>query len=197
MIDSKNLLAFASVFAISSVFAFADSSPTPYTYNSERYKNIASKEEAENIRELGTYAAKVEFDPGTTRLTKDSKEEISTLVNRARNNGKLEKIRVLSWADREYPQKGEKVARREITLAEDRNDSVKNFLSEQLNIRDVDTYNMARRPAAISRFLRTPETKIKNRAESIGIAPHYSESLSLYSERRRASSALILAVMDE
>lgn len=161
------------------------------------YRPPSNPAHAENVRELGAFAAKVEFEPGTDILTKESKEEIAFLVAKARSNGKLDKIRVLAWADREYPVAGEKVPRMETRLADERGDAVRAYLKEQLDIGDVDVYNMARRPSAVSRMLRTPETKIKTKAEELGIAPSEADAPSLFSERRRASSALVMAVMDE
>lgn len=145
---------------------------------------------------LGELTAKVEFEPGTDVLTRVGKVELTQLVEKARAKGELDKMRVLAWADREYPRADEEVARVETYLADERATVVQEYLEERLSVSDIDTYNMARRPGAFKRFLRTPEYRVKERAEDSGIAPSSLE-VNHFVEEPRASTALIIADLKE
>lgn len=156
----------------------------------------ATGEPPQKENPLGELAAKVEFEPGTDILTRAGKVELTRLVEEARSKGEIDKVRVLSWADREYPRDGEEIARVETYLADERATVVQEFLEEQLKVSDVDTFNMARRPGTLKRIFRTPEFRVKDQAEESGIAPSALE-VNHFFEDPRASTALVVADLKE
>ena len=54
------------------------------------------------------YFVEVEFQKGSNQLTEQSRSAISSLLNRARAEGRVNDVKVLSWADQEYPTSGQK-----------------------------------------------------------------------------------------
>lgn len=108
----------------------------------------------------------VTFEKGKTKLDQSSKEQIEELFRGA----KFSKVRVLTWADREYPDRNNKEARApEIILADDRGEEVENFLKKEIK-RDlsVESFNMAKRPGIIEKLMKTSDFQMKDSFEKSG-----------------------------
>jgi OmpA family len=101
------------------------------------------------------------FDPGETRLSSMDQSNLEGLVAKVKESGReIDDIKILTWADREYKQK-DQANNSEVILARQRAESIKNYLQNGLQEdADIDYYNMAQKPAPLSRFFKASNEKI-------------------------------------
>ncbi len=146
-------------------------------------------------RMLGaTHVAPVFFDPGEKVLSSLEKEELRSFLNKIREKDAIQVVKVLVWADQEYPARMEKPSQRQIQLARDRAVKISAYLSEELKVSTVETHNMARRPSKLSEVLNTEEYQVKSTAEASGAAPS-KEDIGFFEEMGRSTTALVLVVV--
>jgi CHAD domain-containing protein len=132
----------------------------------------------------------VTFEKGMASLKADAMEQIKKTIEEAKATGPIREIKVVSWADQEYPASGEKASKESIKLAEARNDSVKRYL-KTLKVGSVRSYNMARRPNALQELFHTSQAKVKDKMEATGEAPKQNDT-GLFGINAKASDSLIL-----
>lgn len=133
----------------------------------------------------------ISFGEGRTTLTQAEREEIDQLVTKFKTSDRIDEIKVLAWADREYPVQGEKASKADITLAKKRSEAVKDYLKKVHKISDVDTYNMAERPNSMQKLFETGSYEVKTSAEVSGAAPT-SDRLNLMKTNAHSGKALLL-----
>ncbi len=109
----------------------------------------------------------ISFPKGSSSLSESNKMKIEKLTSSAQKKGEIEEIKVLAWADKDYPSAGQHAARSDIQLADRRADMIKNYIEDSLNTdADVDSHNMAKRPMVLSKYLKTDDYQIKSHIES-------------------------------
>ncbi|MNS60108.1 hypothetical protein D3C72_930890 [compost metagenome] len=140
-------------------------------------------------------AAPVFFEPGTKALSRQEKTELQAFLTNIREKQKIKNIKVLAWADREYPEKKEKASEKQIALAKSRADEIQKYLKTDLKIDSVDTFNMAERPSKISEILKTQDYEVKSTAEAAGAAPK-KKTVGFFEEMGRSTTALVLVVTE-
>lgn len=138
-------------------------------------------------------AAPVFFNPGTQVLSQKEKAELQAFLTNIRGSQKIKNIKVLAWADREYPAKKEKSSDKQIALAKARAEAIQKYLKSDLKIESVDTFNMAERPSKISEILKTQDYEVKSTAEATGAAPK-KNTVGFFEEMGRSTTALVLVV---
>ena len=119
----------------------------------------------------GMHYTTVVFNEGKSSLRDLNRNNLSNLVKKAQNQkAPIREIRILSWADVEYPDKVRgKSSLQDITLAKKRAENIKKFLQEKLEgANDIDSYNMAKRPDLFSKILRDDEFQVKEALEASG-----------------------------
>lgn len=137
----------------------------------------------------------IEFEPGQATLTESGKEALRALAAQAPED-KVNDVKVLAWADKEYPSEGQKAAKQDVDLAEDRADAIKNFIKDDLNYSvNVDEHNMARRPTKLSELLKTRDFAVKRDLEQSGDIPVSQQDESILNGSK-ASSALVLVTYE-
>ncbi|WP_374073430.1 hypothetical protein [Bdellovibrio bacteriovorus] len=141
-------------------------------------------------------ASEISFDEGQATLSDGAKEEIRSLVQTAKEGGKIDELKVAVWADREYPTKDTKASKSDIALAKKRADVIKSFIKDEMKVGSVNTYNMTERPNALQKFLRTPESKVKTTLETSGAAPRTSSETGVFGQKAKASRAVIMVYME-
>lgn len=121
----------------------------------------------------GSQYVVIEFAKGSARLSQDSKTALTRLTDVAEADGrKLDEVKVLAWADREYPDSSAKATRQDIKLADERASQIKNYIKNQSTVMiDVDKHNMAKRPGVFSEIVKTDDYKLKTVFEDTGAAP--------------------------
>jgi hypothetical protein len=151
--------------------------------------SVAVQEVADNN---SAYYAVLKFDKGTQRLSEASKKDLREFVASAQREGrKIDEIKILAWADREYPSTGVKLTDRDVKIATERSKSIEKFLKDDLNTNgDYETYNMAKRPNKVSEFFKGDDYKTKRIFERTGAAPAGTDMQAFMNSK--ASKALIM-----
>lgn len=154
---------------------------------------VTSETEAA-ARKLGANTVgEVQFDVGQTDLSDGAKQDLDELKLEAEQAGNIKEIRVIAWADKEYPpQEQKRYTHEDIRLAEARADKIKSYLKTQFHVKSVITYNMAKRPNLFQEMLNTPSAMIKDTLEKSGAAPHSEKNTGLFAEKSKSSTAMIL-----
>lgn len=116
------------------------------------------------------YFVDVEFQKGSDELTEQSRAAISSLLNRARAEGHVRDVKVLSWADEEYPSASrKKLSEAQRRLAKSRNRSITNHVKTiDYGIR-IDAHSMAERPGVVSKWLNTSDARFKRSLLAAGL----------------------------
>jgi hypothetical protein len=142
---------------------------------------------------LGAHASsQFAFEKGKTALSSEMQTELRKIVDQAKNSGKIGEIKVIAWADSEYPAEGTKAPKMQIKLADDRGEKIKRFLKKELKVSDVAVYNMAKRPNSLQELFNTQTAKIKSKMETTGAAPTTKGDTGMFGYKGKASEALVL-----
>ncbi len=140
------------------------------------------------------YFVDIEFDKGSDALTESSRSSLTALLKRARAEGPLADVKVLVWADEEYPSaKLKKLSRGQRKLASARVRSLASFIKSLDETLPVESHNMAQRPSAVSRWFNTPDARFKRSLVAAGL-PTTAEDAPVTG---RASHAVILVTMKQ
>jgi len=178
--------------------ALASCSSTKKTEDGHRGKEIsANKIEAAKTNEAvvknnGEYYAVLEFDKGTQRLSDASKRDLREFIASAKKEGReIDDIKILAWADKEYPARQKALSDRDVKMANERSKSIEKYLKDDLNTDgNYATYNMAKRPNKVSEFFRGDDYKTKRIFEKAGATPAGGQMTSFMNSK--ASKALIM-----
>ncbi len=133
----------------------------------------------------------VSYEKGSPFLDASDRKTIDELIAKAKQKGKIDDVKVLTWADREYPTEGYKADKQERDLANNRSKRIKQYLKDVHKIGDVDSYNMAERPNALEKLFSTGDYEVKTSAENAGTAPT-EKRLNVLRSNGRSSSALLV-----
>ncbi len=142
-----------------------------------------------------SWYTELNFEKGSARLDQEDYTAIQDLVKKSMDAGRIDEIKIITWADQEYPSKNaKKLPSGQKQLADRRNERIKDFLKESYPSLDVRVYNMAERPNALENLFQTSDARTKKTIESAGISydpDHHSHYPS------KASSTLILSILKE
>jgi len=120
-----------------------------------------------------TFVAEFSFKKGKEELSASSKKQLDFLSKKALEKGKIEKIKVITWADQEYPSAiKNKLSLDQLALVNKRNEKIKKYL-QKINpdkIHDIELVSMAHRPSFLKNLLSSDDAKIKRSLESAGIS---------------------------
>lgn len=146
------------------VSAEAPPLPTP----SMLTRQLANEQEAAFFTEF-------EFKKGSENLSEASKQKLQKLSKDALAKGKIEMIKVITWADQEYPAtKRKKLSDDQVALAHNRNSEIRNYLKtvapNEIIDRKIKLISMAVRPDYLAKLTASDEVRIKKSLESAGIA---------------------------
>lgn len=149
-------------------------------------RDAAVRAGAAAVTELG-------FEKGSATLQQSHQKELDQFVSEAKQKGEIAEIRVAAWGDLEYPpRETAKLPKAERTLAEKRADAVKDYLKKNLQIGDVTTLNMAERPNALQRALKTPTARTKRAMEKTGAAPTTKTETGILNLKGKASHVVVM-----
>lgn len=132
--------------------------------------------EAEGIAQEGfegSHYSAIQFKRGTSVLTEENKRHLNALAAKASRTGReIEEIKVLAWADREYPNsKNEKLKTRDIILANERASVIREFIRKDLHSQEpIDVFNMAKKPGLIQQMTKGEEFKVKRDVALSGVS---------------------------
>lgn len=112
----------------------------------------------------------ITFEPGSATLTENSRNALNDLLTQAGRSGEIDEVMVMSWSDEEYPaESSRKLSKGQRDLADKRNDAVEKQIKAADDGVDVDTYNMAKQPNIISKWLNTKDAKLKKSLVAAGL----------------------------
>lgn len=134
----------------------------------------------------------IRFAKGKTGLSEASKTALRKLAAETPEKA-VDEVKVLAWADREYPASGTAASSKEVELADKRAHNISKYLKDDLGYKvDVDNHNMAKRPAGISEILGTDDYEIKHSLETSGVVPATRSAGETKVIADKASTALIM-----
>jgi hypothetical protein len=106
--------------------------------------------------------AVISFDEGSALLTERDKSVLRSLVRDAVAKGTIDQITVAAWSDKTLPAQGRKLLDVDRDLAAERADAIKAFLKTDMEVADVDTYNMAENANWLARTFNTRDAELKS-----------------------------------
>ena len=180
-----------AIVALLSTLSFGCSS-----HKTEEVRTVTTKETVKPVQAVtennGAYYAVLQFDKGTQRLSEASKKDLREFVASAKKEGReINEIKILSWADREYPAKNVRLTDRDVKIATQRSESIEKYLKDDLDTKgDYETYNMAKRPNKVSEFFHGDDYKTKRFFERSGANPAGSDMQAFM--KNKASKSLIM-----
>ena len=140
-----------------------------------------------------SYVTEISFDKGSTTLTPSAKSKLDETMQRARNAGVIDEIKVIAWADREYPSKAKKtLTKGQQKLAAGRGKAIDSYLKQQTPA-TVDNYNMSERPNALAKLFSSSDARIKRSLAEAGIATTAHDLRS----PENASKAMVMLILKE
>lgn len=135
----------------------------------------------------------VNFEKGSFVLTEGSRAALRDLASKAKASHKIDEVKVLAWADRDYPADAKnKASKADKTLADKRAAAIRDFVKAELALDDVDTYNMTERPGAISSLFNTEDSKLKQAFENAGVTSADGKSIT-----GKASRAVVMLMPEK
>jgi len=193
-----------TLFLIITLFAYACSSKPPKK-NPELGKNPETAQvappvstpsiEAKQLANEQETSLVTEFDfkKGSETLNSASKKKLEELSKEALKKGKIEVIKVITWADQNYPSPKKKVLPSDqVALANNRNTEIKNYLKKMYPNQDVsgkiELISMAERPSFYNKLFSSDDARIKRSLETSGIN---SESKNGVSGKKSRSIVII------
>ncbi len=104
----------------------------------------------------------ISFTAGSAKLDDNDKESLRELVRKGLQGGRIDHITVAAWSDKALP--GEKRSHTDTDrgLAKERSDLISDFLKLEMEVANVNTYNMAESANWIARTFNTKEAELKS-----------------------------------
>lgn len=145
-------------------------------------KQLAAENESQVLTEIS-------FRKGSAELSPLSRQKLEKLLKSVQNQGEIEQIRVISWADKAYPTKEvRELSNDQKKLADERNHSIQTYLMTKDKRIPVEAVNMAVRPSTLNNLWGSPDSRIKKSLESLGLTNVGSQA--------KASQAIIMVELD-
>lgn len=136
----------------------------------DRVSPVSPEAKVSAAKADASFVTEVSFEPGSATLSEDAKERLNQVVNQARATGEIDDIKVISWADMDYPSASAKtLPKQQRDLAERRAEEIRRHLRASDASLDVDAVNMTKRPNALARWVGTEDARIKRSLETAGI----------------------------
>lgn len=150
-------------------------------------KQLASEEETNLVTEIS-------FNKGKTNLSQTARNEIKALWQKASEKGKVDEVKVITWADQEYPSVHEnKLSDKQVNLVKKRNAEIEKFIEGLSKDADIETFSMAERPGALEKLVTSEDAKIKKSLETAGI-PNTDTTVKVPG---KASKSVVIFIMEE
>lgn len=141
----------------------------------------------------GSEYAVVQFEKGSHALSQSGREELNRVAQMGSSTGhKIDQIKILAWADREYPADGSKATKRDVNLADSRADVIKTYIKDDLHTNaSIDKHNMAKRPGFFSELVKTDDYKMKKNIQGDSSTPSY-ESEKLFNGSKESKAIVLI-----
>jgi hypothetical protein len=138
----------------------------------------------------------INFKNGQRTLSAADRNKLRTFINAAKARGDIDEIKIAVWSDKEFPATGNELPESDRTLASKRAENLENFLTGQLDVSDVETFNMAEKSNWLARTFNTDEAEIKSLFGAEGGAPIDHDEFQVFKSKGSASKAIVLVRRD-
>lgn len=140
-------------------------------------------------------ATKISFDAEDASITQEAKDELSALYEQSAHRGKIEKIKIISWGDIDYPSiYSKKDADRQEELVIERNTGLLNYLEElTMNEANMQFSNMAERKSSLQEIMSQENDSTRKSLAMLGI-PNTETTVKVPG---MASKSIVIFVMEE
>jgi hypothetical protein len=137
----------------------------------------------------------LDFKNGQQQLSAAHRNKLRTFINAAKARGEIDEVKIAVWSDKEFPATGE-LSDKDRTLASKRAEHLENFLTDQLDVSEVETFNMAEKSNWLARTFNTDDAEIKSLFGTEGGAPIDHDEFQVFKSKGDASKAIVLVRRD-
>lgn len=102
------------------------------------------------------------FEPDSATLSDSDKESLRKLITDAKAKGEISEVSIAAWSDKPLPPRGEKLMDKDQELADNRAEAIEDFLDSELEVAEIDTFNMAESANWVARTFRTEDAELKS-----------------------------------
>ncbi len=163
---------------------------TPVVNQEPQNKSISNNIAVESD---ATYYTELNFKKGSSKLKDENYSALDDLVKKSMQSGTVDEIKIITWADQEYPNKKNKsLSDTQKKLADHRNERIKNYLKKTYPTLDITVYNMAKRPNVLQELFNTSDAKTKKSIESAGITFDKEHRVNY---AKKESTSLVLSII--
>lgn len=113
-------------------------------------------------KDIATKSVSITFGAGVSKLTDDDKTELRNLVRDGLKAGEIDHVTVAAWSDRAMPAQGTQLSKTDRGLAKERLNVISTYLKSEMELNDVDTYNMAENANWLARTFNTRDAELKS-----------------------------------
>jgi hypothetical protein len=147
-------------------------------------------EKAANLNEA-SYVTEIVFDKSSHELSEDSQRLLKDLLSEAKRKGRIEEVKVMAWADAEYP-KGGKLHKDQRELADNRGLEIGGYVRDLVNDSklEVDKYNMAEHSTQLEKLFKTNDARVKRSLETAGLAQPGKSNMP-----KKSGRALVMVIV--
>ena len=173
------------------LFACSSKPELPLPPSSEKKIEHSASIEAKQTaaQEESSHVAEIKFTKNSSQLTDENKNEIQKQIKEAQKDGTVKNIRVLTWADAEYPSvHTNKLTKEDRNLVKKRNDEIEKYLKSTTQKVNIKTFSMAERPGSLNSMFGTEGSRLKKSLEVAGI-PNTDTSIKTPS---KASHSIVI-----
>ncbi len=121
-------------------------------------REVAKTHEGDSARLISQTIA---FEKGSASLNDEGKASLRKMVDDMRARGDLDKVKIAAWSDRQFMPNAD-LPKADRTLAKDRITAINNYLKDDLDVSNTDTFNMAERSNWLARLFRTEDSELKS-----------------------------------
>lgn len=104
----------------------------------------------------------VQFGPGAARLSDAHKTALRSAVRDVLRTSPIDHVMIAAWSDRALPSRGEALSATDRGLAKERAAILREFMKSDMEIADVETYNMAETAHWLARTFGTKDAELKS-----------------------------------
>lgn len=127
-------------------------------------------ENAANLNEA-SFVTEIVFKKDSSELSNDGRNALRDMLKAAKDKGKVEEVKILAWADKDYPPKNKMALNKdERKLADERALEIKGYVEDNSKGVDIDVHNMAERPYTLQNLFKSGDLRVKKSLETAGLS---------------------------
>lgn len=135
----------------------------------------------------------IKFSPGSSRISEEDKAALRSAVRDVLHKNPVDHVTVAAWSDKTLPAKGN-LNDTDRGLAQERVNVINEFLKSEMEIGEVDTFNMAESANWLARTFNTKEAELKSIFTRAEDAPVKRSEFRTVRSRGGPASAVVVVV---